>query len=107
MLNLPSNPSLTDIQNYVRELEQERGFANKGILEKSLLLGEEIGELFKAIRKHKNLSIDQNSNVGAVGDEIADIVSMLCSVANCLDVNIESAFRAKEEVNKTRKWTTK
>lgn len=106
MPTLKSSPTLIDIQKYVAELEHERGFARQGVLEKCLLLGEEIGELFKAIRKHQNISHDINSKFGAVGEEIADILIMLCSVANRLDVDIEGSFRAKEEVNKTRKWTT-
>jgi NTP pyrophosphatase (non-canonical NTP hydrolase) len=104
--SLKENPTITDFQNYVVELENERGFANQHVLEKCLLLGEEIGELFKAIRKKTNISIDKNSKVGEVSEEIADILIMLCSVANRLDVNIEHAFRAKEEINKTRKWSS-
>jgi hypothetical protein len=30
---------------------------------------------------------------------------MLCSIANRFDVNLEQAFRDKEEINKKRKWT--
>lgn len=106
MPTLKQSPTLTDIQQYVTELERERGFSDQVVLEKCLLLGEEVGELFKAIRKKTNISIDLNSKVGGVEEEIADIMIMLCSVANRLDVNIERAFREKEEINKTRKWTS-
>lgn len=53
MPSLKSNPTLSDLQRYVSELEQERGFAHQDVLQKCLLLGEEVGELFKTIRKRK------------------------------------------------------
>jgi NTP pyrophosphatase (non-canonical NTP hydrolase) len=105
MPTLKTNPTLTDFQRYVSELEQERGFAEQDVLKKCLLLGEEIGELFKAIRKHQQMSIDPQSKTTSVEDELADVLLMICAVANRLDVNLENAFRQKEKINKKRKWT--
>lgn len=104
MNTLKDSPTLRDFQKYVRDLEIERGFARQDVLAKCLLLGEEVGELFKSIRKVSNLSIDQNSKISAPAEEMADILIMLCSIANRLDVDLEGAFRAKEEINKTRTW---
>jgi NTP pyrophosphatase (non-canonical NTP hydrolase) len=104
MPTLNEKPTLTDIQRYVTELEHERGFNHQDVLQKCLLLGEEVGELFKAIRKHQNMSLDVKAQVGEVKDEVADVLVMLCSVANRLDINLEEAFRAKEEINKNRNW---
>jgi NTP pyrophosphatase (non-canonical NTP hydrolase) len=39
-----------------------------------------------------------------VADELADVVILLCAVANRYGVDLEAAIRAKEEVNKTRVW---
>lgn len=105
MPNLNSNPTLTDIQKYVAEFEVERGFADEDAIKKCLMLGEEVGELFKAIRKYENMSVDKNSKSYSVQEEMADIIIMLCSIANRFDVNLEKAFRDKEEINKKRKWT--
>lgn len=105
MPHLKSAPTLTDIQQYVAELEQERGFSDQNVLQKCLLLGEEVGELFKAIRKHQGMSIDPKSNASSVADELADLIVMMCAVANRLDVDLEKAFRAKEEVNMKRRWS--
>jgi NTP pyrophosphatase (non-canonical NTP hydrolase) len=102
---LTVNPKLSDVQRYVAELEVERGFSDQDAITKCLLLGEEIGELFKAVRKQQDLSIDPNSVVDSVANEIADVLVMLCSVANRLNVDIENAFREKEELNKTRVWS--
>ncbi len=34
-------------------MEDKRGFTKQGVLQKCLMLGEEVGELFKAIRKKR------------------------------------------------------
>ncbi len=105
MLTLQSDPTLKDIQKYVGELEKERGFTEQSSLQKSLLLGEEVGELFKAIRKHESgLRMDANSKVGDIQDELADIVIYLSAIANRYNIDLETAFREKEEKNKTRIW---
>ena len=39
-----------------------------------------------------------------VKEEIADMLIYLCAIANRLDIDIEQAFREKEEVNKKREW---
>lgn len=104
MLNLKNNPELKDFQEYVTKLEIDRGFENETVLEKCLLLGEEIGELFKSIRKANKMKIDNNSNVGSVSEELADIMIYLCAIANRFDIDLETAFREKEEKNKKRIW---
>lgn len=103
-LKLGEKPTLKDFQKYVVELELQRGFSDQNAIEKCLLLGEEMGELFKAVRKSMKLKTDINSNVGTVKEEIADILIYLCAIANRFDINIEEAFREKEEINKLRKW---
>ncbi len=104
MPELKQKPVLADFQKYVIELEQERGFSSQDVIEKCLLLGEEVGELFKAVRKSQNLSVDMNSNFTSVSEELADILIYLCAIANRLDIDLEQAFRQKEEINMKRKW---
>ncbi len=99
-----SDANLKNLQYYVCELEVERGFENQTIIQKCLLLGEEVGELFKAIRKTENLLIDQNSQTHEVANELADILIYLCAIANRKGIDLESAFRKKEEINKNRRW---
>lgn len=104
MPELKENPMLKDFQNYVVELEKERGFTNQTVLQKSLFLGEEVGELFKAIRKSGNMGVDQKSVIGSVDEELADILIFVCSIANRFGIDLEKAFREKEEINKKRIW---
>ena len=73
---LKENATLKDFQIYVRELEKERGFAEQTSIEKCLLLGEETGELFKAVRKTEAIKIDRNSKVTHVGEELRIYLSI-------------------------------
>ena len=68
------------------------------------MLGEEIGELFKAIRKKEKIKVDHNSKFGSIDEELADIIIYLCAIANRFDIDLEKAFRDKEEINKKRAW---
>jgi len=104
MLHLNPSPTLADIQQYVRKLEEERGFTEVTLQQNCLLLGEEIGELFKAIRKAEKMHVDQKSVVGSVDEELADVLIFLSAIANRLNIDIEQALRDKEEVNKKRSW---
>jgi NTP pyrophosphatase (non-canonical NTP hydrolase) len=105
MLLLPPKPTVKEFQEYVSLLEKERGFDKQDILQKCLLLGEEVGELYKAIRKSKtNLRIDAKSKNYMIEEELADILIYLCAIANKYDIDLEKAFRDKEEVNKERVW---
>lgn len=106
MPKLPTKPALEDFQQYVTELEKERGFARQTTIDKCLLLGEVVGELFKAVRKSEGLAVDVNSNFTEIGDELADIFIYLCAIANRNGIDLETAFRKKEEKNKQRIWKT-
>lgn len=48
---LNENNSLSEIQDYIREIIALRGFSKQRVQDKMLLLLEETGELAKAIRK--------------------------------------------------------
>lgn len=105
-LLLKENPTLKDYQEYVKKLEKERGFEQQDVIQKCLLLGEEIGELFKAIRKMECISIDRNkSKITTVEEELADILIYVCAIANRYNIDVETAFREKEVENKKRVWS--
>lgn len=95
---------LTELQHYVAEMENERGFSHETVQDQALKLGEEVGELFKALRKHQNLSTAAGSVVGTVDEEIADALIFLCAIANRLGIDISDALRRKEALNETRAW---
>lgn len=104
-LFLKKDPTLADIQKYVSAMEVERGFNKELVAGKCILLGEEIGELFKAIRKFDKVTkTDSNSKFTTIEEEIADILIVLCAIANRYNIKIEKALREKEEINKKREW---
>ena len=58
-----------------------------------------------AIRKtSKNGSVGTGSIAGNVAEELADVFIYLCSLANMHNIDLEQAFRDKEEKNKQRTW---
>ena len=84
-------------------MEKERGLQTD-IHHYCLMMGEEVGELFKAIRKNENHQIDHNSKVGSIEEELADVFIFVCAIANKYDIDLEKAFRAKERINAERSW---
>ncbi|HET9224257.1 MAG TPA: hypothetical protein VFO07_17220, partial [Roseiflexaceae bacterium] len=51
MAQLPERPTLSDLQRYMDEVCQERGWTKDTPSEKFLLFVEEVGELAKEMRK--------------------------------------------------------
>jgi NTP pyrophosphatase (non-canonical NTP hydrolase) len=73
--------------------------------EKFLLFTEEVGELAKAIRKTQGLYQEKARQKHVeLAEEFADVLSYLLDLANCFQVDLETAFREKEQVNATRTW---
>ena len=105
VLELKNEPTLKDYQKYVLQMKQERGFNTTDKFYECCLLAEECGELISAIRKNsKSGSIGSGSVVGNVAEELADVFIYVCSLANMHGVDLEQAFRNKEEKNKQRSW---
>lgn len=102
---LPPAPRLQDVQRYVADLERERGFDAQSVRDKCLLLGEELGELFRAVRRAEGLTVDPASRTAECADELADCLIYLCAIANRYGLDLEAAFRAKEVKNAGRTWS--
>ena len=97
--------TLKQLQEYVSQIERVRGFDQETALEKCLHLGEEVGELFKAVRLSSGMSVDRHSTEHQPGEELADILNFLVAIANRLGVDLEAAYREKEERNSARLWS--
>ena len=103
-LFLKEQPTVQDFQQYVRDLVNERGFQEESISEIFMLLSEEIGEMEKAARKCAGLKTDNNSRKPDLELEIADVFIYLLDICNYFNIDLEKAFRKKEEINKKRIW---
>jgi NTP pyrophosphatase (non-canonical NTP hydrolase) len=101
---LPQTFSIRELQSYVSATESERGFADESAVQKCLLLGEEVGELFKAVRGHTGIPVDESSPPLSIAHELADILNFLVAIANRFDIDLEEAYRSKEEINSQRRW---
>jgi NTP pyrophosphatase (non-canonical NTP hydrolase) len=104
VLPLKQATALDDLQRYVAEMEEERGFSHVDVVQQCLQLGEEVGELFKAVRKHEKMRMGTTSVTGTVDEELADVLIFLCAIANRLGISIDEALRKKEALNETRTW---
>lgn len=105
MAQLPERPTLSDLQRYVAALCQERGWTKDSPSEKFVLFIEEVGELAKAMRKAAGLYAEQaKPHDMSLDEEFADVLSYLLDLANCYQIDLEQAFRAKEQVNQSRTW---
>lgn len=105
MAELKQNPTLKDFQEYVTQIKQERGFNTTDKFFDCCLLAEETGELISAVRKNnKGGSVGAGSAIGNVAHELADVFIFVCSIANMHGIDLEQAFREKEEINKARTW---
>lgn len=105
--NLKLNSTLSDVQSYVKKVLDLRGLSNQTVKDKLLLLTEEVGELTKAVRKNSSgASIDLNriNNYDSIESEIADVLIVLISVANVLNIDIFESLKEKEKINISRKW---
>ena len=103
MKDLPSEPTLADLAAYIERLEARKGWSSATVERKCFLLGEEVGELFKAVRVHQKHPSD--AAVEAVSYEIVDVLNYLLAIANRLDMDLEAAFRGKNSQNETRTWS--
>lgn len=104
-LNLKNNPTLADFQAYVKDMVQQRGFTDKTASDLFVLFLEECGEMAKAARKSmKIMRVDENSKEYRVDHEAADVFIFLLDICNTFNIDLEKAFREKEEINKKREW---
>ena len=107
---LTDKSSINEIQSYIKEVMQIRGFNKEKSSDKILLLVEEVGELAKAIRKNENnLGIDETKeyNYSSIESEIADVFIVLLSICDILNIDLLKAFLNKEEENIKRIWLVK
>jgi NTP pyrophosphatase (non-canonical NTP hydrolase) len=102
-LVLPANPTLADYQKYVEDMCVQRKF-NDDVPQKFMMLMEEVGEMSKAARKGVGMKIADNAAKQNIAHEAADVLIVLIGLCNMLGINLEQAFREKEEQNKQRIW---
>ena len=96
--------TIKELQKYYAEKSKERGFDKETAQDILLLMTEEVGELARAIRKHKRIKIDEKANVYPIEEELADILIYLLHLSNILGLDLEDSFWKKEDENEKRIW---
>ena len=113
LASLPPIPeaeaSLGHWQSYVGKLVKARGWDKCSELEVFLLFSEEVGELAKAFRHHRELFQEKDKDKDTKHElalEMADVLSYLFDLAERLDIDLTAAAREKEAINRGRQWGT-
>lgn len=101
------NTSLRDLQKYINDMLEIRGFDRQTPQDIMLFLTEEMGELAKEIKKSEKYKIDldkkENSEIDVDG-EIADVFIYILSMCRVMNIDLLEAFKNKEEKNCKREW---
>lgn len=106
MPELREKPTLKDYQNYVQQMEEHFGWDELDLVTNCFLMGEEMGELFKAVRYAENMGFDPTKEIKdqSVGEELVDVFNYILAIANRLNIDMEKAFRDKNAQNMQRTW---
>jgi len=103
-LSLKANPTLKDLQDYVALAVKQRGFERDSVEQRFMLLLEEVGEFAKAARGHAGMKFAEDTKTKELEHEAGDVLNVLLGICNLLDIDLEQAYRDKEELNKQRTW---
>ena len=96
--NLKETNTLRQVQEYIKNIHEVRGFEKQPVEETMLLLTEEIGELAKAIRKTQtNMCTDINKqyNYDTIESEVSDCFYVLTSICNKLNIDLFTCLKEK------------
>ncbi len=96
--------TLDKLQAYVKQTGIERGFSDETAQDSFMLLVEELGEVAKAMRPLHGIKVADDSTLSDISHELADVLLLLMSLSNKLDINLWDAVIAKERKNRTRIW---
>ncbi len=102
----PSAPSLAQMQQFHRQLDEEKQF-NQDVLANCAYLAEEVGELISALRElvaGKN-AVPEAEARERVGAELADCLAYIAKLANYADVELGPAYVRKMAENVDRQWS--
>lgn len=103
-MNIPTDDSLRQLQEYVWQMNIDRGFDLEDPSKKLVMLMEEVGELAKAVRSVAGMKFTDSTKRTDIEEELADVQIVLLGLASLLKVDIFEAVTAKETKNHKRSW---
>ena len=112
LIRLPKAADMRQYQRYIYELERLHNWLDVDLIHNCFLMGEEVGELFKSVRQYQKFyneasgqSKTEEDARAAVAEELVDVLNYLIAIANRLNIDLETAFRKKNERNQHRSWS--
>lgn len=103
-MDIPTEDSLVKLQQYIWQMNKDRGFTTESPSQKLVMLMEEVGELAKAIRKKAGLKFTDTTRQTDIQEELADVQIVLLGLASMVGVDMLGAVRKKEVKNRERVW---
>lgn len=103
-MDFPNNDSLKKLQEYIWQMNIDRGFNLEDADKKLVMLMEESGELAKAVRKAVGLKFTDTTRQTDLEEELADVQIVLLGLASLLNIDVFDAVQKKEERNRNRNW---
>lgn len=102
--NINEDTTLKELQDYIWQMNIDRGFNLDDPSKKFVMLTEEVGELAKAIRKTAGLKFTETTKCTNLEEELADVQIVLLGLASMLKVDMTTAVSDKEKQNQARQW---
>ena len=96
--------AIKELQEHAKELAQV--LPEITVEQRVLFLMTEVGEVTREVLRLSRSADQANADVikADLGMEMYDVIWNICDLANILDIDLETSFAAKIEINKTRKW---
>jgi|JI10StandDraft_1071094.scaffolds.fasta_scaffold1902244_2 NTP pyrophosphatase (non-canonical NTP hydrolase) len=101
---IPSDITLKRLQDYIWQMNIDRGFNTEDASKKLVMLIEEVGELAKAVRKTAGLKFTETTKQTELTEELADVQIVLLGLASLTGIDMRKAVAEKEAKNRQRKW---
>ncbi len=108
---------MAEYQRYIHALEKMHDWLDVDLVHNCFLMGEEVGELFKAVRRYERYyesddrapgrqeeAEDGASRKTELAEELVDVMNYIMAIANRVGVDLEQAFRKKNARNQRRTW---
>lgn len=98
------NLTLKELQEYVWQMNIDRGFSNEDASQKLVMLMEEVGELAKSVRKQAGMKFTISTKQTDIEEELADVQIILLGMASLMKIDMRKAVAEKETKNRERTW---
>jgi NTP pyrophosphatase (non-canonical NTP hydrolase) len=96
--------AIKELQEHAKELAQV--LPEITVEQRVLFLLTEVGEVAREVLRLPRSADQANADAikADLGMEMYDVIWNICDLANMLEIDLETSFAAKIEINKTRKW---